>query len=121
GLIAVVAVPPLVAAAFTEPDGFGAVKFGTPPDAAKKVYPAMTALGVPGGAQPTWLKSFVVENQAVGTLKSCRIELRFLKDQFFEGSCVCPDNDAVVAYLKKNYGEATKVEANSFLWHGSKT
>src|SRR5262245_52936038 len=65
------------AAAFDEPDGFGGVKFGASPDTAKKAFPSMTMLGVPGGGQPGWLKGFVVEKQAVGPLKDCRVELRF--------------------------------------------
>jgi len=103
------------------PDGYGKAKFGMSELEVKNVFPKMEKLTPAGAGQPVIpLVVYQLQDQTVGTLKQCTVELRFFETKFYEVQCRCPDKEKVTAYLQKTYGSALRVEAQSMLWTGDK-
>jgi hypothetical protein len=112
-----------VAFGFDEPDGFGKAKFGMNPVQVKTLFPGGKDVVPTGPDKPPAIsfRSYVLENQSVGPLKNCRVELRFFHDEFYEVQCACPDKEKVAEYLKKTYGTASTNSPTNLLWTGNKT
>jgi hypothetical protein len=122
-LVAFTAVRP--AHAFDEPDGFGRAKFGMPVAEVKKLYPKMKVPPVPtpksGETVPPFpVVSYALDNQTVGPLHKCHVELNFYHNQLFEVQFRCPDKKAVTPYLVKRFGDPKPASPSSVVWQGAR-
>jgi hypothetical protein len=111
---------------FHEPDGFGKAKFGMSEAQVKALYPQMEVIAEPTVTpntppQPFRLAMYGLNNQTVGTLRHCSVELRFFQLGMYEVQFLCPDKHAARVYLQKTFGAPTRAEENSLLWQGQKT
>jgi hypothetical protein len=123
GVLALLAALAPAVLAFDEPDGFGKAKFGMNAVQVKTLFPGGKDVVPTGPDKPPPIapKAYVLENQSIGPLKNCRVELRFFNDEFYEAQCACPDKEKVAEYLKKTYGTASTNSPTNLLWTGNKT
>lgn len=116
------------AAAFQEPEGFGKAKFGMKEGDVLALYPKMPLASTPpadGAAPPFQLTAYRLDDQSVGSLRHCSVQLRFLDDSMFDVQVQCPDKAAVEAYLAKTYGSPTNTydtpNGKNRMWKGKKS
>jgi hypothetical protein len=111
---------------FPEPTGFGKVKFGMSVAEARKLYPKLqptkgTEEAVAKGEQPQLVLIYEMDNQSVGPLTRCQVQLRFFTGELYEVGVRCPDRAKVGQYLQKTYGEPTKSTQNAVFWMGQRS
>jgi len=108
---------------FVEPAGFGKAKFGMSAAQVTKLYPKLRqekAIESPTGEAPP-MAVYYLDDQRVGTLKQCKVELRFFKDELYEFQFRCPERAKVGDYLKKTYGLPTKSTETAVFWMGKQS
>jgi hypothetical protein len=120
-LVCAVAASSLAADKFPEPTGFGTAKFGMSVDEVRTLYPTLhpskvTLQAAEKGKQLIVL--YELENQSIGPLHACQVDLRFFKNELFEVQFHCPERDKAVQYVHKTYGTATKTTPNAVFWTG---
>jgi len=106
---------------FHEPDGFGEAKFGMPVAEVGHVYQTLRPAKIMEGATgkgPRMLMIYDLDDQPVGPLAHCHLELRFFNDELYEIEFRCPERAKVGQYMQKTYGLPTKVTATTALWTG---
>jgi hypothetical protein len=118
------AAPLRLAAAFTEPDGWGKAKLRMKDDAFAAAYPKAQLLAPPtpagGNAPPApfSLSAYRLEHQKVGSLGDCRVEFRFYEHELYDLQFLCTDKDAAVRELQKKFGVPTRTVGNALMWVG---
>jgi hypothetical protein len=99
------------------PVGFGDARFGMPPDAVKRIFPALTQIpGIPSAG----IASARLDGQTFAGLSPCELTFNFLDDKLYEIQFDCGRDPKVTAVLEHEFGRPTLRESYGVFWYGEK-
>jgi hypothetical protein len=113
----VVLVATSAVASSSVPAGFGETRFGMPPDAVKRLYPALTQVpGIP----PAGIASARLEGETFAGVSPCTLTFNFVNDALYEIQFDCGRDPKVTAALEHEFGHPTRRESVGVFWYGDK-